>query len=120
MPVVHAPRKISATIREKLKHELVRMEKDGVIAKIDIPTEWVHSLVIVEKPNGTLRICLGPRDLNKAIKREHFQLSSWEGISGRIADAKFFTKLLANPWYWQIPLHKETSMLATLNTPFGR
>ena len=120
MPVVYAPRKIPATIREKLKDELVRMEKDGVIAKVDIPTEWVHSLVIVEKPNGTLRICLDPHDLNKAIKREHFQLPSWEEISGRIADAKFFTKIDANHGYWQIPLHKESSMLTTFNTPIGR
>lgn len=56
--------------------ELVRMEKDGFIAKVDIPTEWVSFLVIVEKPDGTLRICLDPRDLNKAIKRGHFQLPS--------------------------------------------
>ena len=92
MSVVHVRRKIPATIREKLKYEFVRLEKDGVIAKVDIPTEWVHSLVIVEKLNVTLRICLDPRNLNRAIKRKHFQLPSWKEISRRIADAPFFTK----------------------------
>ena len=29
-------------------------------------SEWVNSMVIVEKPDGKLRICLDPSDLNKA------------------------------------------------------
>ena len=73
-PVVHPPRKIPAGLRDKLKDELDRMEKMGVIVKVDEPSEWVNSLVLVEKPNGDLRICLDPRDLNKAIRREYYQL----------------------------------------------
>ena len=46
-PVVHPPRKVPATIRTKLRDELARMEKDDVITKVDEPTEWVSSLVIV-------------------------------------------------------------------------
>jgi hypothetical protein len=41
----------------------------GVIAKQDEPTDWVSSMVVVRKP-GKLRICLDPKDLNRAIKRE--------------------------------------------------
>ena len=32
------------------------------------PTDWVNNLVIMEKKNGSLRLCLDPRDLNKAAK----------------------------------------------------
>ena len=87
---------------------------------MDVPTEWINSLVIVEKAIGALRICLDPRDLNKVIKREHFQLPSWQEISRRIADENFFTKLDANHGFWQIPLHQDSSILITFNTPFGR
>ena len=31
-----------------------------------------------EKPNGELRVCLDLRDLNKDIKREHYQLPRFE------------------------------------------
>ena len=31
------------------------------------PTPWVSSLTYPKKPNGKLRICLDPKDLNKAI-----------------------------------------------------
>ena len=70
-PVVRPCRKIPFKLRGKLTEELTRMEKLGVIKKIG---SWVSSLVAVEKPNGKLRTCLDPRDLNKAIKREHFKL----------------------------------------------
>ena len=41
---------------------------------MDEPTDWVNSMVIVVKRNKRLRICLDPRNLSTAIKREHFQL----------------------------------------------
>ena len=45
------------------------MEKAGIISKLDhnTPTPWLNSYVIVKKPNGSLRICLDPTDLNKYI-----------------------------------------------------
>ena len=64
MPVIHAPRKITAALRDNLKFELEKMEANKVIAQVDEPTEWVNSLVVIEKPNGALRICLDPRDLH--------------------------------------------------------
>lgn len=71
---MNPPRKIPAALRKRVKKALQDMEDNGVIRKVDEPTDWVSSMVIVEKPNKKLRICLDPRNLNKAIKREHFQL----------------------------------------------
>ena len=98
-PVVHPPRKIPMGLRDQLKKELDSMEDTGVIKKVDEPTEWVNSLVVGEKPNGDLRICLDPRDLNKAIKREYYQLPTFEEISSRLSGAKGYTKLDANKGY---------------------
>ena len=44
------------------------MEQLGAIEKVDQPTEWVNSIVIVEKEDGNLRICLDPKDLNRAVQ----------------------------------------------------
>ena len=119
-PVVNPPRTIPAALRDRVKTELEDMEKRGVIRRVDEPTDWVSSMAIVEKPDGSLRICLDPRHLNKAIKREHFQLPTIEDIATRMANAKWFTKLDANRGYWQIPLDEESQLLTTFNTPFGR
>lgn len=80
----------------------------------------VNSIVCDEKSNGKLRICLDPRDLNKAIKREYYQLPAIEEITTRLAGAKIFSELDANSGYWQIPLDPASQKLTTFNTPFGR
>ncbi|GFO00744.1 histone-lysine N-methyltransferase SETMAR-like [Plakobranchus ocellatus] len=68
------------------------MENMGVIVKQDSPTPWVNSMVVVEKPNGALRICMDPRDLNKAIQRKHFSFPSPDETTAKMSGAKFFSK----------------------------
>ena len=48
------------------------MTQSSVIADANGPTDWVSNLVITEKKSGVLSICLDPKPLNRAIKREHF------------------------------------------------
>ena len=67
-PAVHAPQKIPLSLQGKLDNELEEMVREGIIAPVESHSDWVNSLVIREKPNGSLRICLDPKDLNKAIK----------------------------------------------------
>ena len=91
-----------------------------VIEPITEPTDWVSPLVIVEKPNGKLRICIDPRDLNKAIKRQHLKLPTAEELFSEMSGANYFTKLDASNGYWQIRVDDESSKLLTFATPFGR
>ena len=72
--VIHLIKKVLFTLLPKLKQELKRVKQLGVPEKVDQPTEWVNSILMLEKPDGNLRICLDPKDLNRAVKREHFQL----------------------------------------------
>ena len=66
--VVHAPRRVAVAKREQLKKELDRQVEVGFLAKVNEPTDWVNSLVIAEKSNGKMRLCIDPKDLNKMIK----------------------------------------------------
>ena len=96
------------------------MEQLGAIEKVDQPTEWVNSIVIVEKPDGNLRICLDPKDLNRAVKREQFQLPTSTEITSKLTGAKVFSKLDAKDGFWHVKLDPPSSLLTTFNTPFGR
>ena len=89
-PVIHPPRKLPAALRERVKDKLHAMESQGGIKKVTQPTPWVNSMVVNEKRNGDLRICSDPRDLNKAIKREHYQVPTQQEIMGRLAGASVF------------------------------
>ena len=57
-PVVTPVRKVPLTLKPKLEKELKQMVDLDIIKPIKKPNEWVDGLVIVEKPNGKLRICL--------------------------------------------------------------
>lgn len=118
-PVIHAARKVPVSLREELKTKLAELEQQGVIARVTQPTEWVSSMMLVKKPNK-LRICLDPKDLNKAIRREHYPLPTIEEVATRLKDAKIFSVLDAKNGFWQVKLDEESSFLTTFNTPFGR
>ena len=77
-------------------------------------------MVVVQKKDGSLRICIDPKDLNRALKREHYQLPTIEEITARMQGARYFSTLDARSGYWQIPLDEESSKLTTFNTPFRR
>lgn len=119
-PVIQPPRKVPFALRERIKEELDRMEKLGVIEPQEGPTDWVSSMVVVEKPDKTLRVCMDPKDLNKAIKREHFAMPTVDEVTAQLEGAELFTKLDAQNGFWQIPLDAESSKLCCMQTPFGR
>ena len=59
-PVVHPVRKIALALILKLDKESDSMLADGIIVPVDEPTDWVNSLVVREKPNGSLTVCWIP------------------------------------------------------------
>lgn len=107
-------------LREPLKQELDRMVRDKIIEEVSEPTDWVNPLIIVRKPNGKLRLCLDPTDLNKAIRREHYLMPTLEEITARIKGAQIWSVLDAKMGFWQIPLTADCTKYTTFATPFGR
>ena len=105
---------------QKLKKELDRLVQTEVLVKAERPTDWVLPLVIVEKPNGDLRLCLDPMDLNQYIRREHYHLPHRSDIFSEMADARYFTNMDASQGFYQIQLDEESTQLCTVATPFGR
>ncbi|XP_014673072.1 PREDICTED: uncharacterized protein LOC106813454 [Priapulus caudatus] len=119
-PVVHAPRKTPIQLKDEIKSQIDAMEQQGVIRKVIEPTEWVSSLAYSRKVDGSLRICLDPKDLNRAILRCHHKTPTLEEITHRFNGARVFSKLDAKNGYWSIKLDEESQVLTPFNTPFGR
>ena len=91
-----------------------------MIKNVDKPTDWVNAMVVIEKTNGKLRICLDPRPLNQAIKRQHYRLPTAEEIISQMAGAKFFSKLDASNGYWNVIVDEESADFLTSGTAFSR
>ena len=129
-PVIHPPRRLPLALCDPVKEKLQEMVKDQVIVAEDNPTDWVNSMVVVDKRKNKannekirpqdLRICIDPKDLNKALKRPHYPMKTVDEISAKTHGAKMFSKLDAQNGYWQVKLDEESSKLTTFNTPWGR
>ena len=117
--MVHRPRRQPQALAEKVKAKLSEMEEKGHIAKVTTPTDWVSSMVVVTKQDK-VRICLDPKDLNRAIKREHYRLPVVEEVVAAFPDAKVFSIFDAKSGFLQIKLYYESSPLMTFNTPQGQ
>jgi hypothetical protein len=82
----------------KKKKELIKLKNKGKIAKVNTPTDWISSLVIVEKRSNALRICIDPKLLNTALKRRHFLLPVVEDVLCELYSAKCDVKMLFFMW----------------------
>ena len=114
------PRQVPIPLRKQVQTELDQMEALVVISKVDIPTPWCAGMVVAQKPNGAIRICVDLKPLNECVLREVNPLPSVDEILAQLSGSKVFSKLDANSGFWQIPLAPSSRLLTTFVTPFGR
>lgn len=118
-PVVQPIRRVPLPLVPKLKEALDSLVQQKIIEKVDGSSDWVHGLVIVKKPDSSLRICMDMKVLNNCIKREYCQIPTIEEVSGELAGAEYFSCLDASNGFYQIMLDKESADICTVGTPFG-
>ena len=74
-PVVQAPQKCPITMQPLVREKLNESLEQGIIVPVEEPTDWVSSHAYSWKAKRKLRVCLDPRDVNKAIKRDHYKIA---------------------------------------------
>ena len=97
------PRRHAFSLRGSIEAELKRLQENDIIEPVQEVTPWVSSLVPVRKANGTLRLCVDYRLLNKSIVRERHMLPTVDEITAMLDGAKVFSVLDAEygfryPW----------------------
>lgn len=90
-PVAQRVRRIPFSRRDKVNEKLEDLLKLDVIEKVEGPTSWVNSLVVVEKPNGDVRLCLDIRQANRAIMREKHPVPTVKETLQEVSYAKVFS-----------------------------
>ena len=97
------------------------MEAQGIISKYDgcnANPEWLNSFVIVEKPNGSLHICLDPTDLNKDIVRPVCNSQTIDDVVHKLKDTRYFAVFDTSKEFFHIALDAESKVLTAMLTPF--
>ena len=76
--------------------ELINLEEQGIVEKVEVPTPWVSPLVIIPKKNGEVRLCIDMRRANKAINRERHPGPTVDDLVHNLNGATVFTKWICD------------------------
>jgi len=105
VPVRPLPYKAGPLAREREKAEVERMRSMGVVEPST--GEWASPVVMVPKPDGSVRFCIACRKLNLMTVKDAYPTSGMEECIDSLGDARVFSTLDCNAGSWQIPVVEE-------------
>ena len=118
--VQHPPRSVPVAMQSAYKAELNRLVKEGIITEVTEHTEWINRIVPVMKSNGSLRLRLDPKYLNKVIEKNQWYSRTIDDILPELAKSKYKTLKDVSSGYWHVVLDLASSLLTMFNTPWGK
>jgi len=91
-PVAQPLRRVPLALLSKVKEELDRMTRDGVIKQIEA-SDWVSNMVVAHKANGAIRICADLTNVNKAIVPDRYPLPTIDELAEIFAGFTVVSKI---------------------------
>lgn len=119
VPRFFKARPVPYAYRKGVDAELARLEKGGVIEKVQF-SEWAAPIVPILKRDGSIRICGDYKlTVNQVAVTDAYPLPHIEDILSSIGKAKVFSKLdLANA-YLQLALDEDSKEFSTISIHRG-
>lgn len=118
-PVVRPPRRVPHGLMQRLASKLRSLVDQQIIEKVEQPDSFVSNLVIVEKADKSLRLCLDPKELNMVLVRNYHLIPTLEEILTKLCNKSVFSVLDLSDGFYNIKLTDESAKLCTFSSPFG-
>ena len=114
-PYPAPPMRVAYSLQEPLREELDQLQKQQIIVTqgVDETLEWCNSLLLVNKANGKVSLCLDP------IRPVHRD-PTLNDILLILADIKYLTLIDVSPGYHNLKSDEQSSHSITFHCPFGR
>ncbi|XP_026688729.1 uncharacterized protein K02A2.6-like isoform X1 [Diaphorina citri] len=116
---IDPPRKCPFRIKAKVKKELDSMLEQGILSKVNEPCDYISSITCPEKDDGSLRVCLDPRFINKYVIRSKLSIPTLDSLISEVSGSQIFSVLDLKSGFWSLKLDPESSKLTSFNTEFG-
>ncbi|XP_040195295.1 uncharacterized protein LOC120928256 [Rana temporaria] len=102
---------------EDLREQLAELKRTGIIRESRSP--YASPIVVVRKKNGSLRLCIDYRTLNRRTIPDQYTTPRIEDALQSLSGAKWFSVLDLKSGYYQIPMHPEDREKTAFITPVG-
>uniref|UniRef100_A0A8C1MWX3 Gypsy retrotransposon integrase-like protein 1 n=1 Tax=Cyprinus carpio TaxID=7962 RepID=A0A8C1MWX3_CYPCA len=111
------PYRVPEARRQAIEDEVQQMLKLGVIEPSRSP--WSSPIVMVPKPDGTLRFCNDFRRLNEVSEFDGYPMPRVDELLDRLGRARYISTLDLTKGYWQVPLSEAAKPKTAFSTPSG-
>jgi hypothetical protein len=101
-----------------IKLEVEKLLKTDIIYPVAL-TDWVSNLVLIDKKQGTIRVCVDYRDINKACPKDKFPTPFVDQIVDDCVGSEIFSLMDGFSNYNQINIVLEDQHKAAFICPWG-
>jgi hypothetical protein len=101
-----------------VRDEITKLVELGLIEEARY-SDFCAAVTIADKKDGTFRLCIDYRELNKITVPDHYPLPFTAELLEKIGTKKYFCSLDLLWGYWEIPMHPEDCDKTTFITHLG-
>jgi hypothetical protein len=116
-PISMAPYKMSASELAELKSQLEDLLERKFVRPSVSP--WGAPVLLVKKKDGSMRLCIDYRQLNKVTIKNRYPLPRIDDLMDRLVGARIFSKIDLRSGYHQIKVKDEDIQKTAFRTRYG-
>ena len=105
----HLQQRAQAAVDDMIKQDVIEEHPPNQ------PAPWVSNAVVTPKDDGSVRVTMDARNVNKAIQSSNYPIPKQEDIKAKLSGAKVFSKMDLKSAFWQIELSDESRYLTVFH-----
>ncbi|KAJ0538417.1 putative nucleotidyltransferase, Ribonuclease H [Helianthus annuus] len=116
-PIAKAPYRLAPTEMLELKKQLDELLSKGFIQPSSSP--WGAPVLFVKKKDGSMRMCIDYRELNKVTIKNRYPLPRIDDLFDQLQGARYFSKIDLRSGYHQLKVQEEDIPKTAFRTRYG-
>ncbi|KAJ0431726.1 putative nucleotidyltransferase, Ribonuclease H [Helianthus annuus] len=116
-PIARAPYRLAPTEMKELRTQLDELLAKGFIRPSSSP--WGAPVLFVKKKDGSMRLCIDYRELNKVTIKNRYPLPRIDDLFDQLQGASYFSKIDLRSGYHQLRVRDEDVHKTAFRTRYG-
>ncbi|GJT11544.1 putative reverse transcriptase domain-containing protein [Tanacetum coccineum] len=116
-PIAKSPYCLTPSEMQELSGQLQELQDKGFIRPSHSP--WGALVLFVKKKDGSLRMCIDYRELNKLTVKNRYPLPRIDDLFDQLQGSRFFSKIDLRSGYHQLRVHENDIPKTTFRTRYG-
>nr|GFA43735.1 putative reverse transcriptase domain-containing protein [Tanacetum cinerariifolium] len=117
MPVAKSSYRLAPTKMQELANQLKELQEKGFIRPSSSP--WGDPVLFVKKKDGSFRMCIDYRELNKLTIKNRYPLPRIDDLFDQLQGSQYFSKIYLRSPYHQLRVCKEDIPKTAFRTRYG-